>query len=98
MVVVKLQPVSHKIGVDEMDTFLKNIFNNYIILKSIQRHKCVKTLQEVVIDPTELDMFTTRFGEKPGQLGQSHFTYYTRDIISLFKRQFHLIGLNQAWY
>lgn len=77
-VVVQLQSISEKIGADQMDTLLKNIFKNCIVLKTIELHKCMKSLEEIIIDLTDLDIFTTEFEERTGKFGQSQITYYTR--------------------
>lgn len=87
--------MSNKLGVDLTETLLKNIFNNDIGAKEIQRRKCIKSLEEVIIDPKGLDIFTTGFENRTRQLGQSHFTYYTRDIVSVLKKQFNLVDNNQ---
>lgn len=60
-VVVQLQSISDEISIDEMETLMKNIFNNDIAINEIKRRKFMKHPKEFIIDPTELDIFTTGF-------------------------------------
>lgn len=69
-----MQPILEKIGVDRMETSLKNMFENDILVKEIQRRKCMTSLHAVIVNPTELDIL--RPVSKRGQHSlESHFTY-----------------------
>lgn len=79
-----------------MDGLLKNKFNSDIVVKAIQSCTCMKYVQEGIIDPTELYIFTTGFEKRTVQLGQSKFTYCTRDAVSACEKQFNLVPKKQV--
>lgn len=48
-------------------------------------------LQEMIIDAKELEILSEGLEKRPRQIGESHFTYYTRDNVSVLKKQFNLV-------
>lgn len=55
----------------------------------------MKSLEEFIIDPIELDIFTSGFDKRIGKLDKLEFTYYTRDALSVLKKQFSLVDKTQ---
>lgn len=55
----------------------------------------MNALQEVIMDEIEIRIFSHAFEKRNGQLGQSHFSYYTTDAILLMKKQFSLVDRRQ---
>lgn len=46
---------------------------------------CMSTLQEMIIDETEIESLTEGFEKRSGQLSKSYFTSYTRHEVSVLK-------------
>lgn len=90
--VVQLKSISDKVGVEQIDKFLKTIFEKDIPVKEMKRRKFMSELQESLIDKTELDVFMEGLEIRAGQVGESHFTYYTIESVRFLKKQFNLVN------
>lgn len=64
-------------------------------VKVIQRLIRIIALQKRSIGETKLDSLTEGFENQSRQLGESHFTYYNSDVVSMLKKQFHLVYRSQ---
>lgn len=55
----------------------------------------MESLEEVIIDNTELNISMTGLEKKAEHPGQSNFTFYTRNYLSVLTKQFNLVDKMQ---
>lgn len=67
------------------------MFENEVLMKVIERHLSTSTLENFDINEKELCVFREGFEKRRGQLGESYFTQYARNHVSVLKKQFSLV-------
>lgn len=80
-VVVDLQNLCDTVGVERMDSLLRNIFENAIIVKAIQQSVEMWALEQAIVVDTELCVLNNGFKKRSGQIGDSHFITSTTPLL-----------------
>lgn len=82
----KLELISLTSGRETYNTLLKKIFENKAVVKKMQQNVGISQSRRFLVNETELQIVRDVFEKRTGQLGQSFFTYYTRDLWKGLKR------------
>lgn len=67
------------------------IVENELVMKAIQLLVVMYKLRSVIIYENKLRIFIEVFQKPTGKLGESYFTYYSRDGVNMSKKHFSLV-------
>lgn len=83
---MKLEEIRKEVGVEAIGRVLKKIFENEVVIKTMQLSLDIFELKRVIIDETELQILSEGFDKHTGKLGNFYFTYYIMAHFNVLKK------------